>query len=340
MRVFQRRSSARCSRSPRFHDATEAVALANDVDYGLANRCGPRTSTRCCTVAKALRSGTVWVNTTIDAPPTMPFGGYKASGFGREMGQAGLRRVHRAQVGEHPHGGEPRSPSAGTRLGPLGGTCGTVRICDAAEAAALVPDGATVLVDGSGGGVNEPAAVLAALEERFLGEAHPRDLTLVHVSGMGDGQGGGIDRFAHEGMVRRVIGGHWGWTQGMQAAGVRREDRGLLPAAGHAVAPVARHRGRPAGAISAVGLGTFVDPRHGGGGSTPPPCDDVVQLIELAGKSGCSPRRSPSTSPSSRGTRADTARQPLDGRRRAARRGPLGRPGGSQQRRHRDRPGP
>jgi betaine-aldehyde dehydrogenase len=37
-----------------------------------------------------LHSGTVWVNTTIDAPPTMPFGGYKASGFGREMGQAGF----------------------------------------------------------------------------------------------------------------------------------------------------------------------------------------------------------------------------------------------------------
>ena len=42
------------------------------------------------TVAKRLRSGTVYVNTTIDAPPTMPFGGYKASGVGREMGQAGF----------------------------------------------------------------------------------------------------------------------------------------------------------------------------------------------------------------------------------------------------------
>ena len=33
---------------------------------------------------------------------------------------------------------------------------------------------------------------------------------------MGSGHGDGIDRFAHVGMVKRVIGGHWGWTQGMQ----------------------------------------------------------------------------------------------------------------------------
>jgi len=86
-----------------------------------------------------------------------------------------------------------------------------------AEAAArLVQDGATVLVDGSGGGVNEPDRVLAALEARFLDERHPGALTVVHPSGMGDGEGGGIDRFAHPGMVRRAIGGHWNWCPGMQ----------------------------------------------------------------------------------------------------------------------------
>ena len=42
------------------------------------------------------------------------------------------------------------------------------------------------------------------------------DLCVVHVSGMGSGKGDGIDRFAHVGMVKRVIGGHWGWTRGMQ----------------------------------------------------------------------------------------------------------------------------
>ena len=74
----------------RFSDATEAVTLANAVEYGLANSVWSKDIDKVLPVAKQLRSGTVWVNTTIDGPPTMPFGGYKASGFGREMGQAGF----------------------------------------------------------------------------------------------------------------------------------------------------------------------------------------------------------------------------------------------------------
>ena len=74
----------------RFRDAAEAIALANAVDYGLANSVWSKDVDKVLPVAKALRSGTVYVNTTIDAPPTMPFGGYKASGVGREMGQAGF----------------------------------------------------------------------------------------------------------------------------------------------------------------------------------------------------------------------------------------------------------
>ena len=73
-----------------FHDTHEAVTLANAVDYGLANTIWSRDIDTVLAVARALRSGTVYVNTTIDAPPVMPFGGYKASGFGREMGQAGF----------------------------------------------------------------------------------------------------------------------------------------------------------------------------------------------------------------------------------------------------------
>lgn len=74
----------------RFSDVAEAIALANGVEYGLANSVWSKDIDKVLPVAKQLRSGTVWVNTTIDGPPTMPFGGYKSSGFGREMGQAGF----------------------------------------------------------------------------------------------------------------------------------------------------------------------------------------------------------------------------------------------------------
>lgn len=74
----------------RFTDPAEAIRLANGVQYGLANTIWSKSTDTVLDVAKALRSGTVYVNTTIDAPAQMPFGGYKASGIGREMGEAGF----------------------------------------------------------------------------------------------------------------------------------------------------------------------------------------------------------------------------------------------------------
>lgn len=74
----------------RFADAAEAIRLANSVEYGLSNSVWSKNLDTVLDTAKALRSGTVYANTTIDAPPQMPFGGYKASGIGREMGEAGF----------------------------------------------------------------------------------------------------------------------------------------------------------------------------------------------------------------------------------------------------------
>jgi betaine-aldehyde dehydrogenase len=74
----------------RFAGIEQAVTLANDTTYGLANTIWTKNFDTAHRVAPQLRSGTVWINTTIDGAPQMPFGGYKSSGFGREMGQAGL----------------------------------------------------------------------------------------------------------------------------------------------------------------------------------------------------------------------------------------------------------
>ena len=52
--------------------------------------------------------------------------------------------------------------------------------------------------------------------EAVQGTGHPRDLTVVHALGIGDGGGSGLGRFAHEGLVKRVIGGHWSWSPAMQ----------------------------------------------------------------------------------------------------------------------------
>ncbi len=90
------------------------------------------------------------------------------------------------------------------------------KVMTAEQAAALIKDGATVSIVGSGGGVMDPERVFQAVEKRFLETGHPAELTLMHASGIGDKKEKGINRFAHEGMVRRVIGGHWGWSPTMQ----------------------------------------------------------------------------------------------------------------------------
>ncbi|SJM70949.1 aldehyde dehydrogenase [Gulosibacter sp. 10] len=73
----------------RFSTAEEAISLANDVDYGLANTVWSAGMQTALPVARAIRSGTVWVNTTLENAPQMPTGGLKRSGYGREMGRAG-----------------------------------------------------------------------------------------------------------------------------------------------------------------------------------------------------------------------------------------------------------
>ncbi len=90
------------------------------------------------------------------------------------------------------------------------------KIVPAKVAAELVPDGCTIGVTGGGGGLVEPDSLLDAIERRFLESGSLRGLTLVHALGLGDRDRRGVNRFAHPGMLKRVIGGHWVWSPRMQ----------------------------------------------------------------------------------------------------------------------------
>jgi acyl-CoA reductase-like NAD-dependent aldehyde dehydrogenase len=79
-----------------FADVDEAIARANDSDYGLAAAVWTRDIKKAHYVAKRLKAGTVWVNTYNVYDAAAPFGGYKQSGFGREMGMHALE--HYTQV--------------------------------------------------------------------------------------------------------------------------------------------------------------------------------------------------------------------------------------------------
>ncbi|NMO03218.1 aldehyde dehydrogenase family protein [Gordonia sp. TBRC 11910] len=69
-----------------FTDEYDAVLQGNDTTYGLAAAVWTRDVSRAHQVARQIKAGTVWINTFLELDPTMPFGGYKESGLGREFG--------------------------------------------------------------------------------------------------------------------------------------------------------------------------------------------------------------------------------------------------------------
>ena len=160
----------------------------------------------------------------------------------------------------------------------------TSKFLTAAQAAELIRDGDTVGLMGGGGGLMEATHLFEAVQARFLATAHPRGLSVVHALGIGDKKTKGMNCFAHEGMVKKVIGGHWVWSPAMQQLALDNKiEAYILP--GGVSSQLMREigAGRP-GLISHVGLGTVCDPRFGGGRMNTAAREDLAEVIQVDGR--------------------------------------------------------
>ena len=157
-------------------------------------------------------------------------------------------------------------------------------VCSPAEAAELITPGAVVAVGGTGSLLQVPETLLAAVEDRWLRDGSPTDLVVIHVMGLGDHEGRGIDHIAIPGLVKRFVGSHFVLSPRQQAVIAADHVEAIGLPAGTISLLYREIAARRPGLFTDIGLDTFVDPRHQWGRMNACTTTGLSEIVTVGGQ--------------------------------------------------------
>jgi propionate CoA-transferase len=178
------------------------------------------------------------------------------------------------------------------------------KVVSAEDAVRLIAEGDTVAFEGFAGSVF-PEEVAMKIEESFMKNGNPKNLTVFYCGGQGDTKTRGQQHLAHEGLMKKIIAGHFGMAPNIGKLVAENKiqaynlPQGVLS---QLTRDIAAHRPR---LITHVGLGTFVDPRNSGGKLNALTTEDMVELVEYDGREYLAYKTFPINVSIIRGTTAD-----------------------------------
>jgi propionate CoA-transferase len=154
------------------------------------------------------------------------------------------------------------------------------KIVSADDAVHVIRNGDTVTVGGFVG-QSGPEEILSALGRRFKETGYPRDLTLVIGAGPADWKDRGLNHFGHPGMLRRVVGSHYGQSPMISELVQANKIEAYQLPLGSVSRMIRTAAAKLPGHITKIGFGTLADPRFGGGKLNSITKDELVEEIEV-----------------------------------------------------------